>query len=394
MNRAIAHFPGLAGVLCASLVILSPASGAEFSWQVAGSFRENDASRLLESNRTSLKATYYLSPVDDEDGPYELAPFLNQSSYVWVSVAGTKLREELITAISVTDPSSVDTFPVDVPVSVIASFPPNFNLPTESGIDTSEYSIFGRYVWRGTGWYTGARLDRSDVDLLPSRPSVAVNGTREGSGLLAGKYFGTRTAVELSFAFGTQSQEIQQSVDLFQSVILPNGVPFPSVIVEFSELETETEDIILNVRHVGEAGDLTWSVGASIRSTNLETSIRVQPPTFIGFSEGFVPLPGLIINSTQTSFTELRQNEREQNYSVSGSLFPTRALGMHISYSRLDNDRFGSSNLAGVSASWFFVRNASAEIELLRAGFDRALGPGLRDSLDRDSVIFRLLGRF
>ena len=51
----------------------------------------------------------------------------------------------------------------------------------------------------------------------------------------------------------------------------------------------------------------------------------------------------------------------------------------------------GASDLVGLSATWFFVRNAAAEIELLQTDFDRGFGPG---SPDRDSVRVRLLGRF
>ncbi len=71
--------------------------------------------------------------------------------------------------------------------------------------------------------------------------------------------------------------------------------------------------------------------------------------------------------------------------------FPTEALGVRLTYSNSDHDAYGSSDLVGLSANWFFVRNAAVEIELIRAGSARGYLPGSRDL---DSLGVRLLGRF
>ena len=255
MNRAIVQPLGYPGVVCASLVMLSTAAGAEYSWQLAGSYRQDDAPRVVESDHSSLEATYYLSPVDDEAGPYELAPFLNRSSYVTVDVARSKLRQELVRAIVGADPSTDGMLPPDV-LELFGDngFPGPADIPPEFGIDTSEYAVSGRYVWPGSGWYAGARAERGDIDQLPQVLSTDIAAEQEGSRLFAGKYFGSRTAVELGFRSMTQRQTTRSQTTFF------TGFPFGPVEIETQiDSEDETDDVSLSVRHVGEAGAMTWS---------------------------------------------------------------------------------------------------------------------------------------
>ena len=82
---------GLATLLWASSVIASAAMAAEYSWQVSGSYEDVDAEAGVETSHSSLRATYYPSSVDDQVGPYELAPFLNRSSYVG-QIKPTRIR--------------------------------------------------------------------------------------------------------------------------------------------------------------------------------------------------------------------------------------------------------------------------------------------------------------
>ena len=390
MKHAIAGILSIAGLPCAGFLLLSPASGAEFSWQVAGSYRQDDAPRVVESNHSSLSATYYPSPVDDEAGPYELAPFLNRSSYVTIGVARSKLREELIPAIFAVDPSSGAVVPPDVlDLFGEIGFPGLYDIPTESGIDASEYAASGRYVWPGSGWYAGAHSERGDLDSTPAVSFAETIAKHEGSELFAGKYFGSRTAVELGFGTMKQTEQVRARIDSFSSGRF-GSVDFQTGV----DTERDTENVNLSVRHVGDTGGLTWSVWASVRSSRSETRISVPEPIFGGFPEGLNPTDGLvplITLSPALPSTEVLQSDRERNYTLSGALFPTDALGVRLVYSRLDRETFGASDLVGLSATWFFVRNAAAEIELLQTNFDRGFGPGARD---RDSVRLRLLGRF
>ena len=390
MNRAIVQTFGCPGILCASLVMLSPAAGEEYSWQLAGSYRQDDAPRVVESDHSSLGATYYLSPVDDEAGPYELASFLNRSSFVTVNLARSKLREELIPAIVNVDPSTGGMLPPDVLGRFgDTGFPGLADIPVEIGIDTSEYAVSGRYVWPGSGWYAGAGAERGAIDHVPQAHFTEIEAQQEGSQLFAGKYFGSRTAVELGFRSMTQHQTIQTQLTHLL------GVQFEPVQIETqTDAEDDTEDVSLSVRHVGEAGGMTWSLQASVRSSRVETRVFFPDPVIVGFPEESTLANGdRIITATNLELpsNEIDQSVGARSYTLAGALFPTDSLGVRVVFSRVDRDRLGASDLVGLSASWFFVRNAAVEIELLQTDFDRGLGSG---SPDRDSVRVRLLGRF
>ena len=396
MNRTVVRLPGLIGFVCAGLVFLSPADSAEYSWQLAGSYRDDDAANTLESNSSSLRATYYLSPVDDEVGPYELAPFLNRSSHVTIDAGRAEVREELMLSVSVSDFPSDVTLPDDVlemlEQALLAALA---DLPTVAGIDTSNYAVYGRYVWPGTGWYAGARAERGDMDAVPAAAFVATDFDLERSGLFAGKYFGSHTALELGFGSTTQSQEPRSTTTFPEPGRNAFGVPGAPSRVEQTNSETETDDVSLSLRHVGDLGGLTWSASASMRSGQTETRVFLpDPPTL--FTSSGMAIPPVesgreTANGNALSFNEIVQSGRQRNYSISGALFPTKAFGVHLVFSRLDNDTFGSSDVVGVSANWFFVRNAAAEVEYLRTNFERGRGPGARD---RNAVRVQLVGRF
>ncbi len=102
-----------------------------------------------------------------------------------------------------------------------------------------------------------------------------------------------------------------------------------------------------------------------------------------------LPLGLIPLSEPESPFIQTHRSERESHYGLSGALFPTDALGVRLAYSRSDEELFGSRDLVGVSATWFFVRKAAAEIEWARTRNDRSAG-----SRARDSVFVRLLGRF
>ncbi len=238
MNRAIVRMSGLAGVLCAGPILFSPAVGAEFSWQVSGSYRDDADSNILESNRSALTATWYFSPVDDDTGPYELAPFLSRASRVTVDLAQTKLRERIMPTIRVSEVPGDFMLPEGfVPFE---GTPALLGIPSEAGIDTSEYAVYGRYVWPGSGWYAGARAERGDVDPWPQVWFVEEKLALQGTGLFAGKYFGSRTAVELGFGSRTLSQEVRPRTDFLEGAFgFTDPIVRVSVVVADTEIETE-----------------------------------------------------------------------------------------------------------------------------------------------------------
>ena len=390
---------GLATVMLVSSVISPTAAAAEYSWQVSASHEDIDAAIDVESSRSSVRATWYLSPVDDEVGPYELAPFLNRSSYVTVGTARMKLREQrFFPAISGTGIVS-GGMPAD-DVILLAAFggviPGLGGPPAQSGVDTSEYAVNGRYVWTGTGWYAGAHAHRSDADVLPDLLFTQTTWDHESTGLFAGRYFGPRTTLELDLGSDTFSQEVRLSPFGIGPALGWPGIPdFVSSFELRTGTDTETENAQLSVRHVGNLGDSMFSLSASVRSSRSDTRFLVPAPRdILSAIDPFDPPEGhFILRHPETDLTsiEVFESERERQFSLSGTLFPTQALGVRLTLSTSDHDTLGSSDRVGLSANWFFVRNAAVEVELIREGPASRYFPG---SPDTDSVAVRVLGRF
>ena len=396
-----------AAVLCAGSVVLSAAVAAEYSWQVTGGYEDIDSEGNIETNRSSMRATRYLSAVDDQVGPWELAPFLNRSSHVAVSTGRTKLRERSFPAIFgnvfVGDGRLPDIAPVrpsDIVSPVLAAW------PTESGTDSSEYAVDGRYVWPGSGWYAGARVSRSDAGMLPEHPFAQTTADHESAGIFAGRYFGARTALELDFGPDTASQEVLVAPFVFGPVfgapvfgdpVLP-GIPGFEPIELRTGTEIETDDARLSIRHVGQLGDSTVAFSASIRTSRSETRLILPRPRGIfpaidefGSPEGSFYYNPFMAAGLDSIASDLFESERERGYSLSGALFPTPALGVRLTYTNSDHDTYGISDVVGLSANWFFLRNAAIEIQLVRTDSG---GRYFTGSPDSDSLGVRLLGRF
>ena len=395
---AAAGAVSLATVVCGSGLILPAAVAEEFSWQVAGRYEDMDAQRALESSRSTVRATWYPSAVDDQAGPFELAPFLNRSSYVTVGTARSRLREQLFPAIGWNTFAGNGMLPGDaIAIGRFGGVPPEFGaLPTESGLDSSEYGVDGRFVWPGTGWYAGANARRSDADMAPDLFFAQTTMDQESAGIFAGRYFGTRTTLELGLGSETMSQHVQASplsIDPTFGIVGFPEIPGIVSIALQSGVETEMENARLAVRHVGDLGNSTFSLSASIRSSRSDTRLLVPALTDIFTAIGPFDPPerGFFAGSPEFAPMEISESERERQVSLSGALFPTQALGVRLTVSNLDHDTLGSSDLVGLSANWFFVRNAAVEIELIRTGTRSGFRAGPSDA---DAVAVRLLGRF
>jgi len=382
---------GLATVLWASCVIVSAAAAAEYSWEVSGSYEDVEAQAGAETSHSSLRATYYLSSVDDQAGPYELAPFLNRSSYVAVGRGRTKLREQLFP--DLVSYGTVDVFQspdgiIDMgPIGTFGS--PLTRQPTEFGLDSSEYAVDARYVWPGAGWYAGARAARSNADVLPVSPFAQTTADHESAGVFAGRYFGSRTTLELGL--GSDTSSLEQRVRPF-GIDPATGLPGLPGFPEFASIElrirtdTETDDARLSIRYVGELGDSTFALSASMHSSRSETHLQLPAPP----NDLTPPERDIATIHPDEIYREFFESERERQFSLSGALFPTQALGVRVTYAESDRDTFGLNDRVSLSTNWFFIRNASIEIELVRASSAR------RDSgaPDTDSLGVRLLGRF
>ena len=414
MNRANSRIAALAAAVFAGCGVLSAALAAEYSWEVSGSYLDGDAADTVQSRVSALHATYYLSAVDDEAGPYELAPFLNRSSYVSVLTARTKMREQVYPWFIADDTYSVPGEPVvpGVPAGApddgvfrsISPFPPEdfppYAFQAESGIDTSEYEVAGRYVWPGSGWYAGARARRGGGDLLPEWPFGQTEVERETTRAFVGRYFGPRTTLELGIGSETVGQEtLAYPYPYLFGGDAMSAFPGPIEIDVFefrTRTEVETDDARLSVRHVGDLGESTFEVSAGVRASRSETRLFPQFPPIIAepldpFDSSGPPGGRVVGLDPGISFFDFSQSERERGFSLSGALFPTAALGVRLTFSSSDHDTFGLADSVGLSANWFFLRNAALEVELSRTDSDRGYGP---DPDNMDSVAVRLLGRF
>ena len=395
MPRTIESLAAPAIALLANGLVLPAAVAEEYSWQVAGGYEDMDAGRAVESSRSTVRATWYPSAVDDQVGPYELAPFLNRSSYVTVDTSRSKQREQLFPAIVSDSFISDGMLPDDwITVGRFGGVTPAFGpLPAESGIDSSEYALGGRYVWPGSGWYAGANARRSAADMLPDLFFAQTTMDQDSARVFAGRYFGPRTTLELGLGSESMNQEVQVNPIDFGPTF---GINVSPVIVPFTlqtGVETETENARLSVRHVGDLGGSTFSLSASIRSSRSDTRLFLPAPPdfFTGFDPFDPPNRGFVAIGPGSTPIEITESERARQVRLSGALFPTRAMGVRLTVSNLDHDNLGSSDLVGLSANWFFVRNAAVEVELIRTGSGSRY---LAGSADTDAVAVRLLGRF
>ena len=402
MNVAVRRAAGLAAHLCASCLILSTVPAEEYSWQVSGSYRDETAGSTVRIQDRLLRATYYLSPVDDAAGPYELAPFLNRSSYVAIGAGRRKLREETYLNLTTlpgigsndtltVEPNSLYRFgSVDASLSAFSS---------ASGFDTSDYAVGGRYVWPASGWYAGARARRDDGDAAPLLPLLRTTAEFRRNGFLAGRYFGPRTAVEVDIGSATNGREVRMNVPGFDPLFAlpqPPDVWGDALIVDYEfgfVTEVETDDAGISVRHVGDLGGSTFALSAALSASRSQARFTLHtPPELVAWGDPADwpvgrpagPFPAF-------APAELYPTQREREVRISGALFPVESLGVWLSVSTSDHDAYGTRDRVDLSVNWFFVRNAAVEVELSRSGSVRSYGP---DSRATNSVGVRLLGRF
>ena len=147
------------GGVCAGLAVGSAAAGAEYDWQVAGSYGQDDAAGIVDSSRWTLGGSYYPKPVDDTRGPYELAPFLTRSSYVTVGLS--RAREEMVSVGYIGgEPGFIERI---------------IELYSRYTAETSEWSVAGRYVWRESGWFAGGGVERGGTEESPSSSATSAS---------------------------------------------------------------------------------------------------------------------------------------------------------------------------------------------------------------------------
>jgi hypothetical protein len=84
-------------------------------------------------------------------------------------------------------------------------------------------------------------------------------------------------------------------------------------------------------------------------------------------------------------FSPAISSSRSDRYSLAAELFPTRALGIRVSYAGFDGEDTTDAGY-DLAASWFFRRNIGARLVLSRTKSALQLG-------DVDAVGLQLMGR-
>src|SRR5262245_49904857 len=154
------------GTAVAVALSTSCARADEFSWQLSGVTNRLEAGDFTRDS-WAVDGTYYVKPIDDSNGPYELASFLHPTTRV----------------------------------SAAASHTESFS---EFADDPTAFTLNGAYVLPGQKWYFGANY--AETDLGGVVPPVTRSDAK-GYGALAGRYFGASTTLELGLNRSEQSFE-------------------------------------------------------------------------------------------------------------------------------------------------------------------------------------------
>jgi hypothetical protein len=296
-------------------IAVFPTQGEEFSWQLSGV-----TSRLeigdFSSDSWAVDGTYYVNPIDEGAGPYGLAAFLDPTTRL--SAATSRRHDDWR----------------DGPNS---------------------YTLDGTYVLRGDKWYVGASYSKTDMEDWPL-PVTRDDENRHG--VLAGRYLGANTTLELGLG---------RSEQRFESSICPLGVPCTLALSVIPYAVETTEDSVgLDVFHVRRFRSLTYSLQGSVSQSEAQIDVTSPMPSLVPASPG--------------------DNGTVRAYSFAGELFPTDRLGLRIGYSRPDYEGPDGHGY-DFTATWFFKPRVAVQFGLSRTTSASAtLG-------DVDSSAIRLIGR-
>jgi len=366
-------------ILWTTALTAACAHADEFSWQISGGVRESDLGQSVEAESGTLAATYFFRPVDDADGPYALAPFLERSSNL-----GASYSEDKTTTV-------VPGFTYAIPF-----LPPQPPTPPVTNVTRgAARSLSGRHVWRATGWYAGASLAETDVAApAPLSTSFSVLGDELNSASLEfGKYVGPSTAVELSLDAAKTS--LTSEIPLLCTSLLCS-ILAPAQIT--TTLETDLENVEVSAFHVGRLGRLRYSLAGGITTSEVTATldVAVTPLTLptVPTVPAFLPVRpvpiagGVALGSGSTTSERSERSERTERYALAGELFPTQRLGIRLGYARWDGDE-PLGETYELDATWFFKPSIGARVALSRAKSDLPVST----TRDVDTVALQLIGR-
>ena len=345
-------------VLCISGSVglcLSPAVGEEFSWELAGGYSQQDGTIGVELDRYTLGVRYYLAPVDDTAGPLQLATFLNRSSHVQAGVTGQSQRQRAFEGTAL-----------------------------RAGAVTGEesgYEIAARYVWPDSGWFVGGRAERSDSRFTIESQSRELPGSdQETAELGFGKYILPSTTMELTLMSIISTSK-------------PEELVCASMYVCSASIGSEivTDDVSLSLRHVGRVAAMAYSLSALGGASDSRS--RGLFPSLATSGGAVAPAPGLVqeLREYFETYPEPELPSRQLD-AIWGDIFPTRALGIGLGYSRTELDVAGAPDTGQVHVStrWFIRRNVALNLSVSHRRREGMSGQRRRET---DSLFVLILGR-
>ena len=204
------------------------AQAEEFSWQLSGGMSRAEVADF-STDSWAVDGTYYVEPIDDSRGPYELASFLNPTTRVYAAASETQVESDFIN-------------------------------------EPAVYSLSGAFVLPGEKWYVGANYSTSIFDDTP----FATYSDSKGYGLSAGRYLGPNTTLELGL--GRSEQGVT-----FCTAFSSAGCVGPLV-----ETETTMDSVDLEVIHVRRFRSLTYSLQGRVSEIDADLEVISAPPSTFG----------------------------------------------------------------------------------------------------------------
>jgi hypothetical protein len=206
------------------------AHAEEFSWRLSGGMSRAEVADFSRDS-WAVDGTYYVDPIDDSRGPYELASFLNPTTRV--SAAASKADADYFLS------------------------------------DPAVYTLSGAFVLPGEKWYVGANYSKSIFDNAP----IATYSDSKGYGLSAGRYLGPNTTLELGLGGS------EQDVTLCTAFSSATGCFGPLI-----ETETTTDSVDLEVFHVRRFRSLTYSLQGRVSEIDSDFEARSAVPQLVSNS--------------------------------------------------------------------------------------------------------------
>jgi|GEM_PF-3145345 len=342
----------------------SSAGAADYAWELSGLASQADLDPQLETDLSTVAATYHFAGVDDAKGPFALASFLDPETHMAASIARER---QTLHAIAVPG---------------LPAFP---DVVTES--DT--YSVNGRYVLPAKKWYAGARYSQNDPDIAVS--GLFTDAEMHGASVFAGRYLGAATTLELTLdraVTDTQGTGIACVVNLYCAAIVPQSTH-------------QTRDTVsLGVVHMRRFRSVTYTLTGSIVDSSGQVVIHTGsfqlpvPSPLLPPGVVLGPLPSVTVPARTTELGL----DRFLVYSVAGELFPTLKLGVKIGYTHWDDSNslphgyndFNSPDYGyEVAATWFVSRNVG-----LRFALGRQHAHFFEEGRDTDVASLQATGRF